>query len=244
MSEWFKDWFDSSEYLDVYSHRDDTDAENLLALIWNNYNFKKGGKVLDAACGMGRFSNLFAETGFDVTSFDLSTQLLKIAQRKSIEDNLSVKYFRSDIRYVPLKGHFDLVLNMFTSFGYFMNDNENFSFIREANKLLNEKGYFIFDYLNKDYVINNLLPISHKTIGDKKIIEERRIKHNRVEKKIIVGSSSEKKIFQESVLMYSKDEIIDGFNSCGFKVDKIFGDYTGSKFNSLTSERLLIFFAK
>ena len=244
MSEWFKDWFNSSEYLDVYSHRDKTDVANLLVLITRNYDFKSGTKVLDAACGNGRFSNYFAKTGFDVTSFDLSMQLLKIAQRKSTEDNLNVKYFRSDIRNVPLKGSFDLVLNMFTSFGYFTSDNENLSFILTAYELLNEKGYFIFDYLNKDYVINNLIPKSHKTIGDKKIIEERRINNNRVEKKIIIESSSERKIYQESVLLYSKDEIIDGFNSCGFKVDKIFGDYLGSNFNSLASERLLIFFAK
>jgi len=244
MSEWFKDWFDSSEYLDVYSHRDKTDVANLLVLITQNFDFKSGSKVLDAACGNGRFSNYFAKTGFNVTSFDLSMQLLKIAQRKSTEDNLNVKYFRSDIRNVPLKGSFDLVLNMFTSFGYFTSDNENFSFIRTAYELLNEKGYFIFDYLNKDYVINNLIPKSHKTIGGKKIIEERRINNNRVEKKIIIESSSERKIFQESVLIYSKDEIIDGFNLCGFKVDKIFGDYIGSNYNSLTSERLLIFFVK
>ena len=244
MSEWFKDWFDSNEYLDVYSHRDKTDVANLLVLITRNYDFKSETKVLDAACGNGRFSNYFAKSGFDVTSFDLSMQLLKIAQRKSTEDNLNVKYFRSDIRNVPLKGSFDLVLNMFTSFGYFTSDNENFSFIRTAYELLNEKGYFIFDYLNKDYVINNLIPKSHKTIGDKKIIEERRINNNRVEKKIIIESSSERKIFQESVLIYSKDEIIDGFNLCGFKVDKIFGDYIGSNYNSLTSERLLIFFVK
>lgn len=244
MSEWFKDWFDSSEYLNVYSHRDHTDAKNLLDLIKNNYNFKKGSKVLDAACGKGRFSNLFAKNGFDVTSFDLSMQLLRIAQRKSNQNNLNAKYFRSDIRNVPLKGSFNLVLNMFTSFGYFTNDNENFLFIRKSHELLNEKGYFIFDYLNKDFVINNLLPISHKTIGNKRIIEERKINNNRVEKKIIIESLSERKTFQESVLMYSPDEIIDGFNSCGFKVDKIFGDYIGSNFNSINSERLLIFFAK
>ncbi len=244
MSEWFKDWFDSNEYLDVYSHRDKTDVANLFVLITQNFDFKSGSKVLDAACGNGRFSNYFAKTGFNVTSFDLSMQLLKIAQRKSTEDNLNVKYFRSDIRNVPLKGSFDLVLNMFTSFGYFTSDNENFSFIRTAYELLNEKGYFIFDYLNKDYVINNLIPKSHKTIGGKKIIEERRINNNRVEKKIIIESSSERKIFQESVLIYSKDEIIDGFNLCGFKVDKMFGDYIGSNYNNLTSERLLIFFVK
>ena len=81
MSEWFKDWFNSSEYLDVYSHRDKTDVANLLVLITRNYDFKSETKVLDAACGNGRFSNYFAKTGFNLTSFDLSMQLLKIAQK-------------------------------------------------------------------------------------------------------------------------------------------------------------------
>ena len=244
MSEWFKEWFNSSEYLDVYSHRDIRDAENALILIRNNYDFKVGSKVLDAACGTGRFSNLFAEEGFDVTSFDLSMQLLKNAQIKSYKDHLNVKFFRSDIRNVPLNGSFDLILNMFTSFGYFVTDNENFSFIRKAIELLNDKGYFIFDYLNKDYVTNNLIPRSQKTFADKIVTEERKINRNRIEKKIMIESEKGIKYFQESVLMYSKDEILSGFNSCGFNVDKIFGDYFGNSFNDLTSERLLIFFAK
>lgn len=244
MNEWYKDWFASEEYLDVYAHRNKSDAETLLSLIKKNISFKHGDKVLDAACGTGRFSNLFAKEGFDVTSFDLSYQLLRIANNKSNEEHLKVKYFRSDIRKVPLKSSFYLVLNMFTSFGYFNTDEENFSFIRKANKLLEENGVFIFDYLNKNYVFNNLISKSQKEINEKKIIEERRILNNRVEKKITIETKLGKKIFHESVLMYSKREIIDGFSSCGFKVHKIFGDYMGSNFNEKTSNSLLIFFTK
>lgn len=244
MSDWFKEWFASSEYLDVYSHRDKTDAHNLLNLIKGNLEFREGTKVLDAACGAGRFSNLFALEGFNVTAFDLSMQLLKIAKQNSTEENLNVKYFRSDIRNVPLKGSFNLVLNMFTSFGYFKTEDENFSFISSAYKLLNDNGYFIFDYLNKNYVINNLVKESHKVINDKIITELRRLNGNRVEKEIIIETKEGTKKFIESVLMYSKDQIIEGFKERGFKVYKIFGDYLGAEFNALTSDRLLIFFTK
>jgi len=244
MSEWYKDWFDSDEYLDVYAHRDKTDVENLLNLIKNNIKLKKGAQVLDAACGAGRFSNLFAKEGFDVTSFDLSLQLLNIAKTQSIENKLNVKYLNSDIREVPLKGSFYLVLNMFTSFGYFNTDKENFSFICNANKLLDDDGIFIFDYLNINYVTNNLVPHSQKIVNNKTIVEERRINNHRVEKKITIDTLTDKKIFNESVQMYSREEIINGFKSCGFKVYKIFGDYIGSNFNDETSKRLLIFFTK
>jgi len=244
MSEWYKDWFDSEEYSDVYAHRDETDAENLLKLIRKYFEFDIGTKILDAACGSGRFSNYFAKEGFDVTSFDLSFPLLRIANNSSKEDRLNVKYFRSDIRHLPLKGSFDLVLNMFTSFGYFTTDKENFSFIHSANSLLKNDGIFILDYLNKQYVTNNLIPYSQKDIKGKSIIEERKIDKNRVEKKITIKSHEIEKIFNESVLMYSGEEIIKGFNSCGLNEYKVFGDYLGNSFDNVKSSRLVIFFKK
>ncbi len=244
MSDWFKDWFASEEYLEVYSHRNKTDAYNLLNLIKENINLYNNAKVLDAACGSGRFSNLFAKHGFNVTAFDLSTQLLQIAKRKAVEENLKVNYFRADIRKLPLRGSFDLVLNMFTSFGYFDTDDENFSFISTAYNLLNKKGIFIFDYLNKNYVINNLVKKSKKSINNKTIIEFRKINGNRVEKEIIINTGKEEKKFNESVMMYSKEQIIDGFNNCGFKVYKIFGNYSGEMYKDYDSDRLLIFFTK
>jgi len=244
MSDWYKEWFASAEYLDVYSHRDKTDAYNLLNLVKRELEFGKGTRTLDAACGSGRFSNLFAKEGFNVTAFDLSMQLLRIAKQNSIEENLDVKYFRSDIRNVPLKGSFNLVLNMFTSFGYFNTDDENFSFIRSAYQMLNDNSYFIFDYLNKNYVINNLVERSEKIINDKIITELRKINKNRVEKEIIIETKEGEKRFKESVMLYSKKEIIEGFEKYGFKTYKIFGDYFGKEFNSLTSDRLLIFFIK
>ena len=56
MKEWYKDWFSSDEYLSLYPHRDDEDAEKLLELILTETNPVKNASVLDAACGAGRHS--------------------------------------------------------------------------------------------------------------------------------------------------------------------------------------------
>ena len=33
MAEWFEDWFDTKEYLNVYRHRNEQDAKKLINLI-------------------------------------------------------------------------------------------------------------------------------------------------------------------------------------------------------------------
>jgi len=73
MTEWFEDWFNTEEYLNVYRHRNEEDAKNLFDLIIKNVLLEKGSKVLDLACGAGRHSILFAKNNFDVTAVDPAT---------------------------------------------------------------------------------------------------------------------------------------------------------------------------
>ena len=244
MEKWYEDWFESTEYLNVYSHREVNDAKNLLKLIKDNLVLPENPIILDTACGSGRFSNYLVEKGFDVTSFDLSSQLLKTAKHNSNHLSSTPKYVRADMRHLPFNSSFDLVLNMFTSFGYFKNDKENFSFILNVAKLLSEKGYFIFDFLNKDYVMKNIIPFSKKRFSNKIIFEERKIINDRVEKTITIQSNSKSKIFHESVQLYSREELISKFKIFGLKVYKIFGDYLGSEFDKFNSDRLIIIFRK
>ena len=87
MSEWFKDWFASEEYLQVYSHRDEGEAKLLIEFILNKISIPENAVVLDAACGAGRHSKIFLEKNYKVFGFDLSKTLLKIAD-KSLDKTL------------------------------------------------------------------------------------------------------------------------------------------------------------
>ncbi len=240
MSEWFKDWFASDYYLKVYSHRNNVDADNLLKLILDNIKIPSNANILDAACGNGRHSLKFAELGYNVIGFDLSKTLLQVAQKNKSLSKYNPNYLCSDIREIPIKFFFSLILNLFTSFGYFNSDEENFSLFKYASKYLNKNGYFIFDYLNPTYVKNNLINISHKKIDNLNIIEKRKIISSRVEKEIIISNDENMHRYFESVRLYSFDEILSMFYKYGFEVSKIFGNYIGSKYSEDNSERMII----
>ncbi len=244
MNEWYKDWFNSELYLSVYQHRNDEDAKQLCDLILSSTNLAKGAKILDAACGAGRHSNIFSGLGFDVVGFDLSKTLLQIAVQNSKQKFLSTKFFCSDIRNVPLNSKFNLIVNLFTSFGYFTTDEENFRFIKQAYNLLNPGGYYVLDYFNEKLLRKNLVAESEREVNGGKIFERREISDNRVVKEIKVLSGTEEIKFFESVALYSKEEILAASSEFGFECFHVFGDYAGNPFDELKSNRLILVMQK
>jgi 2-polyprenyl-3-methyl-5-hydroxy-6-metoxy-1,4-benzoquinol methylase len=242
--EWFVDWFASKEFLDVYSHRNSADAEKLINLILNSIELKNESKILDAACGAGRHSIILAQNGFNVTAFDLSKELLNIGKKKAEELKLSINFINADIRKFFINEKFDLVINLFTSFGYFETDKENYSFINNAFSMLNEKGWYVLDFLNKTFVEKNLISHSERKVNSQIIIENRKIIANRVIKEIQIIEGEKQRNFVESVKLYSAEDIIKSFENIGFKLKKIFGNYIGEEFNREKSERLITIFQK
>src|ERR1017187_10061656 len=175
MIEWFEDWFNSKEYLDVYQHRNEADAKRLFELIITHIQVPLNGKVLDLACGPGRHSLLFARKGFRVTGIDLSDNLLKVAESAARKEKLNIQFIKADLRHIQLSEQFDLVVNLFTSFGFFDNEKDNFSIFKTASDLLKPGGYFVFDFLNSRFIENNLVRESREDKPHEKIIQKRRI---------------------------------------------------------------------
>ena len=242
--EWFRSWFNSEEYLEVYQHRNEEDARKLLSLIIQNTSLKVNSLILDAACGAGRHLIDLTAKKFNAFGFDLSMNLLRKAKLDSKEKSIQLNVFCSDIRNVALKQKFDLILNLFTSFGYFYTDTENFLFVMNAFELLNDGGIYVLDYFNANYLIQNLVSESRKHFGCKTIIEKRKIADERVVKEIIICHNGSENSYFESVQLYSKEKIIDEFQKIGFKMQRVFGDYEGSKFDENNSPRLILFFRK
>lgn len=243
-NEWFKDWFSSKDYLDVYSHRNNEDTKNLIDLILSEIVLSKNSNVLDAACGAGRHSIRLAEKGFNVTGFDLSETLLEIAKSKANDKNLNINFQLADLRTFKSDKKFDLVVNLFTSFGYFNSDEENFLFASNAYNMINDNGYYVLDYLNKNFLEDHLVDQTEKVFDNKQIQERRSIVDGRVEKKITIIKENQNSEFLESVKLYSYSELQTHFNRIGFKEIKVFGDYFGERFDNESSERCIIIFQK
>jgi cyclopropane fatty-acyl-phospholipid synthase-like methyltransferase len=240
MKEWFKDWFNTEEYLSVYRHRNDEDAVKLVNLILNNVEIKLGSNVIDLASGAGRHSILFAEKGFNVTSVDLSENLLEVARKTSEKLGLKINFVNADLRNFCITSRFDLAVNLFTSFGYFNSDKQNYSLFSTAYNLLNDNAFFVLDFFNSNYIRNNLVEHSEDSKNGKWIIQERKIFQDRVIKNIKISNNGNSKSFMESVRLYTQEELISAVQTCGFNVEKTFGDYDGNNFDLDSSGRIII----
>ncbi|MDR3611769.1 MAG: class I SAM-dependent methyltransferase [Ignavibacteriaceae bacterium] len=240
MTEWFEEWFNSKEYLEVYQHRNESDAKLLFELIEKHAKIPERGKVLDLACGSGRHSILFARKGFEVTGIDLSENLLRIAETSARKEKLGIEFIKADLRHIEAIEKYDLVVNLFTSFGYFNNDYENFSIFKSASGFLKPGGYFVFDFLNSVFVEKNLVRESKEVKSHENIIQRRRIEGDRVIKDIIIQHNGSTKTFYESVKMYREQELKEAIRENGLAIKETFGDFTGRNFIEETSPRIII----
>ncbi|MCK9282338.1 MAG: class I SAM-dependent methyltransferase [Melioribacteraceae bacterium] len=244
MNEWYKDWFSSEFYTTVYAHRNDSDAKLLSELILSKVELKKDDYILDAACGAGRYSKIFAGYDFNVVGFDLSLVLLNLALADNHHFNKNHFLINSDIRSTYFKRKFSLIFNLFTSFGYFNTEKENFLFFQNALDFIDENGVLVFDYFNSSYIKKNVIPYSEKNVDGFLVKETRITQDNRVIKNIDVTANNQTLSFLESVALYDHDFLIDKFNSLGYNITDVYGDYKGSPFNEENSERIIIFMKK
>lgn len=151
---WFQSWFDTSYYHILYKNRNDDEAQRFITNLVEYLNIAKDQKILDLACGKGRHSIFLNQLGYDVTGVDLSKQSIDTANTHS---NDRLKFSVHDMRK-PMKSKFDLVLNMFTSFGYFDTFEDDLMVIMAIKKSLKADGVGVIDFMNIDNVINTLVP--------------------------------------------------------------------------------------
>ena len=236
--EWYEKWF-NQDYLKLYQRRDDEDAYKQISLALSHIPHSDKTKVLDLCCGNGRHSNILFKKNLQVTGLDLSSTLINLAKKNYPQ----VKFYRGDMRYLlryEYLNYFDVIFNLFSSFGYFKTDRENFLVFENIFKKLNSQGYFWFDFLNANYVKKNLIKTSEKELDSVRIVESRTYdsKKKRIVKKIFFDKN--KKEYKESIRAFSMEELKIALKKTGFKIKKIFGDYLGHEFSIEDSPRLLL----
>ncbi len=245
--EWYKIWFSNKLYLELYQHRDNEDARNLINLIQRNVFFCTGSKALDICCGAGRHSIELAKRGLHVTGFDLSEFLISEAKRRlkrAKEKNINVEFLIKDMRKFNFKSSFDLAVNLFTSFGYFENDDENFLVFKNTSSSLKKNGWFVFDFLNGEYLKRNLKKMSKTSLGGKLVIQKRRIENDFVIKDIIIRAGKKEITFTEQLKLYDLNTLIEALTKFKLKTRNVFGDYFGNKYDLINSSRIIIFAQK
>lgn len=238
-SDWFREWFDSPYYHQLYFERDEKEATAFINRLLSVLHPPASSRILDLACGRGRHSRILAEKGFDVTGIDLSAHSIAYA-RQFEKDNLH--FYQHDMRQTLYTRYFDYVVNLFTSFGYFRTARENENTIRTVSLSLKEEGVFVLDYLNTTYADNHLIPNEQKEIDGVLFTLTRWSDQEHFYKKIHIEDKKRDAPLEytEKVARFSVDDFSRMFTLHGLRLREVFGNYELDPYDRLNSPRLLL----
>jgi ubiquinone/menaquinone biosynthesis C-methylase UbiE len=173
-ADWWASYFDA-QYLKEYEplftlERDRRDVARLVDVL----ELPTGARVLDVPCGQGRHAHLLAEAGFDVDGLDYSADLLAIAKKRGSGETL--RYTKGDMRKLPARwtSRFDAVLNLFTSFGFFVDPADDARVIAEFARVLKPGGKLIWHGGSRDGVMASFLSRDWWRTNDGTLIGHRR----------------------------------------------------------------------
>lgn len=237
-TKWYASWFDTKYYHILYKDRGYEEAEDFMCNLTSFLQLKEGASILDLACGKGRHSVYLHELGYNVTGVDLSKNSIDKAKQKE-ENGLQ---FKVHDMCLPLAEKFDAVFNLFTSFGYFENEEDNFKTIQAIKEELKPNGYGVIDFMNVDYVIKNLVSQNSKTIQGIDFHLKRYVEDGYIFKNIEFTDKGEEFKFQEKVKAITLSHFEEYFKNAGLKVKTLFGDYQLNDFNLENSSRLILIF--
>lgn len=233
---WFDTWFDSKYYHILYKERDDVDAQKFINQLTHYLNVEPNAKVLDIACGRGRHALYLHQLGYNVTGIDLSENSINFAKQFETK---GLNFLVQDKR-IPLNETFDLVLNLFTSFGYFDNEDEHVTFLKAIKAQINELGIGVIDFLNANFVKNNIIPEEVKIIENIEFHIQRSFQNNKIVKDIRFEDEGQKFHFQERVQAYELEDFERLLAKADLFLLETFGDYNLNKFYKQTSDRLVM----
>jgi len=156
--EWWKGLF-NEVYLqtdgDVVENDENTRQD--IDLVLSTVPLLPSHRIVDLCCGQGRHSLELCRRGFpDVTGFDQSSYLIRIARNRALTGGLDVPFHEGDARDLPLaSSSCDAVLVMGNSFGYIEDEQGNRDILEEIRRILKPSGILVLDLTDGGWIRRN-----------------------------------------------------------------------------------------
>ncbi len=228
--DWWKEIFDEVYLMtDARTVCDDELTRKEVDFISVFMDIGKISPVLDLCGGQGRHSLELARRGYtDLTVLDYSGFLLDMGKQKAGEEGLHISFLRGDARDTGLAdGRFQHIIVMASSFGYFIDEQENNRILSESFRLLGPGGKLLLDLPDRDYVLQHFRSSSHHRVNeDISVKRQRMIRQDVIYSTEIVVSDQQGCIRKNTYCtrLYSRDDLRQllrkvGFQTVAFKKD-------------------------
>jgi SAM-dependent methyltransferase len=241
-----KEWFDNNAFwqeLYPFMFREQrftnapVEIQKALSLTKPN-----GKNALDLCCGPGRCSIALAKAGLQVTGVDRTKFLLNKARARARKVKAKVEWVQMDMRDFIRPGAFNLVLSMFTSFGYFDNKREDLEVLKHILTSLKPGGVCLIDVIGKEWLAKAFQPTTSDILPDgTTLIQRHEIfdEWTRVQNEWTLVRKGRAKTFRFHHTIYSGQELRDRMEQIGFTDVKLFGNFDGDEYGP-NAQRLIV----
>jgi len=241
MNNWFEDesfWEELYPFLFSQERMSDAvwEVEQMLQLV-----DIPGNRVLDLACGPGRHAVQLAKNGLEVTGVDQSEYLLSRAREYSRTEGVSVEWVQADMREYVQKDAFSLVVNIYSSFGYFETREADLIVARNIYESLEKGGYCIIDLRGKEIVARDFqAAIPHDLEDGSTLITRHQVVEgwDKLHNEWIHINEQRARSFVFTLQLYSGAELRRLLKDAGFDHVRLFGDFSGRLYD-LEAMRLI-----
>lgn len=240
-TDWFAGWFDSPWYHLLYQNRDQLEAEAFVAALMEKLLIPQPSDVMDLACGKGRHARYVHSLGHRVLGVDLSENSIAAASG-FVREGLTFRC--GDMRQPQGNEEFDLVLNLFTSFGYFENEEDNLRVLRAIHTALKPGGLLLLDFMNTNRVIRELIPENEVRRGEITFHLSRKLEDGCIVKTIRFEDNGRQQQFFERVQALSRQDFLRYFVKSGLELVLLSGNYALEPFVEDSSDRMIFLVRK
>ncbi len=189
--------------------------------------------VLDLCCGPGRHCIELARRGYVVTAVDRTAAYLDQARRLAAEAGVTVEFVQDDMRCFCRPDGFDAAVNLFTSFGYFDDPNEDRQVLVNLYRSLRAGGRLFMDMMGKEILARVFRPRDWQEQDGVLLLCDRSVERDwswmKVREIYIDGIRREARTLEHR--LYSAAELKSLLLNVGFAEVQIFGSIDGTPYD-------------
>ena len=202
--------------------------------------------ILDLPCGYGRHSIALAKHGHLVVGSDINSIHLSRARAEAGKQGVAVDFRQENMLEIDYEKKFDIVINMFYSFGFFETDEENMEVLRRIYAALRSCGRFL---MHTDVNIPRIMAGKYKqdeirtlSSGNRlRVIDHFNPETKRIEGAWIISNLAGKEIRKDySVRVYEKNEFITMCLQAGFSKCIAYGNWKEKAYSEDSEEIMFV----
>jgi SAM-dependent methyltransferase len=241
-----KSWYEQDQFWELvepflFNEQRLSDAKDEVKNIVQLMKINQDDQILDLCCGIGRHSLELARQGFKVVGVDRTAFFINQAKQETEGKNLKVEFIVSDMREYCNPDRFNIIINMFGSFGYFENEDDSRTVVKNMYASLCPGGRFLIETMGKEILAREFQARDWFEDGDSLVLFERKpIKDwSRISNRWIVIKDNQKFEHSFSLRSYSAVELSSLLYECGFSKVQVHGDFEGSDYDN-KAKRLVV----